>query len=253
MMSELSSFFRQVDAYEGGTGSQDQAKKAAADKILDLVESGMTLGLGTGSTVEFFLQGLALRIQDGLAVAGVPTSSGTERRARELGIPLLEPEGFPLLKNDICVDGADRVDLRGHLIKGGGGALLREKLVASSSSMVCILVDPSKLVPVFDHTFSLPVECVPFGIQTTIVALTASGCEASLRQVAKGQPLVTDNGNFIVDCSYQLIPDPEALLLRLTGLPGVVEVGIFSNLLDRLVVGFPNGTALEWSSDTGLS
>lgn len=250
-MDILTEFFQELSDKAPVQGPQDAAKQAAAEAALALVEPGMTLGLGTGSTVDFFLQGLARRMAQGLSVKGVPTSSATERRARELGIPLLEPEGFPCLDNDLCVDGADRVDLRGQLIKGGGGALLREKLVAQNSKQVCILVDPSKMVPVFDQSFPLPVECVQFGIENTLNLLAGMGCEVALRGAAEGQPLLTDNGNFIADCTFPQIPDPQATGLRFKAITGVVEVGIFSSLLDRLVVGYADGSCLQWKGSKG--
>lgn len=247
-MSLLTSLFDQLAARPTVQGTQDAAKAAAAREALSMVESGMVLGLGTGSTVEFFLRGLADRVAQGLEVSGVPTSSATERRAQELGIPLLgSSHDFPRLKSDLCVDGADRVDLGGSLIKGGGGALLREKMVAQNSARVCILVDPSKMIPVFDNTFALPVECVRFGIEETLAALAGFGCQVRRRQTSEGAPLVTDNGNFIVDCAFAQIVDPVAMELQIKALTGVVEVGIFTGLLDRLVIGYPDGSTVVWS------
>lgn len=248
-MISLLSFFEDVRAKSSSAdGPQDEAKRAAADAVLAQVEPGMTLGLGTGSTVDFFLQALAQRIRDGLQVQGVPTSSQTERRAKKLGIPLLGEGEFRRVKNQLCVDGADRVDLAGRLIKGGGGALLREKLVATHSSQVCILVDPSKLVSVFDSTFPLPVECLDFGVEDTLEKIRRLGCEVTLRESSGGGRLRTDNGNVIADCVFHQIADPVATELRLNAIPGIVEVGIFSDLLDLLVVGFPDGTSLTCST-----
>lgn len=244
-MALLQTFFTTV-AKTSCEGSQDDAKRAAAQVALDFVKDGMTLGLGTGSTVEFFLQGLAQRIQqEGLKVSGIPTSAATQRRAKELGIPLKGDPDYPVLASDFCVDGADRVDLLGRLVKGGGGALLREKLVATHSQRVCILVDPSKLIDVFDQSFAIPVECVPFGVESTISVLGGFGCQVKLRDKG-GSPLVTDNGNVIADCCFQTIPEPVELEQQLLSVPGVVEVGIFSDLLDCLVVGFPDGSAESW-------
>jgi ribose 5-phosphate isomerase A len=242
---DLSSFFERVAGREDHDGSQDDAKRAAARQALDLVRSGMKLGLGTGSTVEFFLQGLAERIAEGLDVAGVPTSKATERRALELGIPLLNAPLFPDLRTDLCVDGADRVDVVGRLVKGGGGALFREKLVAFHSAHVCILVDPSKIRTVLDDSFAIPVECLDFGIDNTVSALAELGCRP-VRRISEDGPFVTDNGNAIVDCQFSHIPDATALLLRISAVTGVVEVGLFCDLLDRLVVGFKDGSALSW-------
>ena len=245
-MLDLQTFFDQVAQYQDSGVSQDDAKRAAAEAALDLVESGMTLGLGTGSTVEFFLQGLAEKIRQGLQVRGVPTSQTTRRRATELGIPLYGDPHYPDLRSQLCVDGADRVDTKGCLIKGGGGALFREKLVACHSERVCILVDPSKLRDVLDDSFAVPVECLNFGIDNTVAALAALGCTPRLRGNPES-PYLTDNGHVIVDCEFSRIPDPVATALRVSALAGVVEVGLFCDLLDHLIVGYKDGTAASWS------
>lgn len=246
-MKLLSEFFLSVQERTVSFGSQDAAKRAAAGVALSLVQPGMRLGLGTGSTVEFFLQGLAEKVRDGLSVVGVPTSKATERRARELGIELAgSGSDFRQLATDLCVDGADRVEPEGALIKGGGGALLREKLVAENSQRVCIMVDSTKLVPVFDDSFALPVECVPFGIENTLARLASLGGEVSLRSDAD-KLFITDNGNYIADCIFTQIHDPVAAELSIKAFTGVVEVGIFSGLLDSLVVGFPDGESQTWN------
>lgn len=229
------------------SAAQGLAKKKAAEAALELVEDGMVIGLGTGSTVRYFLEGLAQRVKQGLKVEGVPTSIGTEAIARELGVPLLGAGDYARLDNDLCVDGADRVDNSGHLIKGGGGALLREKLVASRSRRVAIMVDATKLEPVFSDSFPLPVECLPFGRQNTLEELVTTGCRAALRRNADGEYLVTDNGNNIVDCSFDSIPEPAALQARIKSIVGVMEVGLFVNLMDTLILGRPEG-ALLWPS-----
>lgn len=244
--SNLSTFFETLRRRSEVSDSQDTAKKAAADAVLDQVESGMTLGLGTGSTVDYFLQGLAERVRQGLDISGVPTSEATERRASELGIPLLGGPEFPLLANQLCVDGADRVDQKGHLIKGGGGALFREKLVATHSEKVCILIDLSKVRSIFDDSFAVPVECLPFGLESIMAQIRKLDCTVSLRKSNDGSSVVTDNGNNIVDCLFSEIPDPESLNSRLSSVTGVVEVGLFCGLLDSLVVGFGDGTFLTY-------
>lgn len=248
-MISLKNFFEKVESKSDQGESQDEAKRAAAKAALDLVEPGMKLGLGTGSTVEFFLQGLAKKIKSGLRIAGgVPTSLATEARAKELGIPLLGVPHYQSVETDLCVDGADRVDLRGCLIKGGGGALLREKLVASHSKNVCIMVDPSKLRTVFDDSFALPVECIGFGILSTLSRLRELGCEPQLRSKPDSEELyLSDNGHYLVDCKFAEIPEPEKLADSLSALVGVVDGGLFCGLLDHLVVGFRDGTASEWS------
>lgn len=229
---------------------QLKAKKAAAMFALETIVDGMRLGLGTGSTVQCLLQGLSERLKLGLhSVVGVPTSKATEQMALELGIPLdLDPD-FSELSNDLCVDGADRVDARGNLIKGGGGALLREKMVAYHSRRSVILVDPTKLQSVLTSSFPVPVEVLPFGVQSTIGILAeAAPCEGlpTLRRDRTGELVTTDNGNVLVDCPYKVIPDPVALELSLKSVPGVVEVGLFCGIMDQLVVGHPNGEVSIW-------
>lgn len=222
---------------------QSAAKAAAATAALTLVEDGMTIGLGTGSTVAFFLEGLAARVKaEGLRVRGVPTSVGTQAVAERCGIPLLGRDGeFPLLENDLCVDGADRVDGHGHLVKGGGGALLREKMVAAASRRLCIMVDASKLEAVLTDSFPLPVECVPFGIESTRRHLAVLGCVPRLRE-AQGRPRLSDNGNCILDCAFPRIADPAKTQAEVLAIPGVVEVGLFVDMMSTLILGRPDGS-----------
>jgi len=193
-------------------------KEQAGRRAADLVEDGMALGLGTGSTVHFALLRLAERIRsDGLRVRGVPTSLDTERKAREWGIPLVELGAVEAL--DLALDGADEIDPQFRMIKGGGGALLREKVVASLARRVVIVVGENKVVARLGTTFALPVEVVPF---------------RSYR---------TDNGNAILDCTFaQGIADPQALERALRGIPGIVESGLFLGLAHVLVVGKNDGT-----------
>lgn len=229
---------RSLDSQEQGL-----AKAAAATAALDLVQDGMTLGLGTGSTVAYFLEGLAARRKsEGIEVRGVPTSLGTQAIAEKFGIPLVSEKDFPLLANDLCVDGADRVDAHGHLVKGGGGALLREKMVAAASRRLCIMVDASKLEPVLTDSFPLPVECVTFGIESTRQHLAALGCVPRLRQV-EGQPKLSDNGNYIFDCAFPTISDPATTQAKILAIPGVVEVGLFVSMMSTLILGRPDGSA----------
>lgn len=226
---------------------QAEAKKAAALAAVALVEDGMTVGLGTGSTVAFFLEKLARRVeQEGLRIQGVPTSLGTQAVAEKFGIPLVSSADFPDLANDLCVDGADRVDAAGHLIKGGGGALLREKMVGAASRRLCILVDATKLEPVLSDSFALPVECLVFGIETTLGHLSAQGCRARLRE-KDGKPVLTDNGNYVVDCSFPRIPRPDQTQAVLLAIPGVVEVGLFVDMMATLILGRPDGTSRVWN------
>ena len=227
---------------------QRAAKEAAANAALDFVESGMRVGLGTGSTVAYFLKGLARKIErESLKIHGVPTSLETERLAREAGIPLWDRDSFAELENDLCVDGADRVNSQGALIKGGGGALLREKMVAAHSARLCILVDATKLETTFGESFALPVECLPFGIESTMRRLAEQGCVPTLRETA-GAAFVTDNGNRVVDCSFSSIPDPEQVQARLLLVPGVLEVGLFVSMLSCLLLGRPDGSCQIWDA-----
>jgi len=211
----------------------DELKRRAAEAAVALVEDGMTLGLGTGSTVRFALEALGRRVRDGLRVRALASSSGTERLAGELGIPLV---GFAEIDSiDLVIDGADEVSADLQMIKGGGGALLREKILAAAADRVAIIADDAKKVEVLGR-FPLPVEVVPFGHELFVRRRRAEGIEAELRQ-RDGRPVQTDSGNLIVDCPFHQIPDPAGLHLRLVAEPGVVETGLFIDLLDDLFLG----------------
>ncbi len=222
----------------------DRLKQQAAALAVEYVTDGMVLGLGTGTTADFFLQALGERLRAGLRVMGVPTSAHSEARARELGIPLTTLDAHPRLA--LTVDGADEVNLATfHLVKGRGGALLREKIVALATDLEVIIVDESKVVPVLGGPVPVPVEVIPFGWRNTVARLTALGCEPRLRTdapvAASGEPdperaYVTDGGNFILDCHWSEIPDPAALAAALKGITGVVEHGLFIGLTGRVIV-----------------
>ncbi|HVS17656.1 MAG TPA: ribose 5-phosphate isomerase A [Planctomycetota bacterium] len=218
-------------------------KEIAGRRAAELVRDGMTLGLGTGSTVWFTLQRLAERIAaEGLAVRGVPTSLDTERKARELGIPLATLEEVAQI--DLTIDGADEVDGAFRLVKGGGGALLREKVVASISRREAIVVGPDKLVERLADSFPLPIEVVPFARPVVERALRALGFEPRLRRARDGGDYRTDNGNEVLDARFPGgLPDPEAMQARLAAIPGVVESGLFIGLCQTLVIGHPDGRA----------
>lgn len=227
--------------------SQDTAKRAAAEKALALVESGMSLGIGTGSTAEFFIQVLADRVKDGLQIRGVATSERTVNLATDLGIPLISLDEAGSLA--LAIDGADEVDPNFRLIKGGGGALLREKLVATAARRVVIVVDESKRVDRLGR-FPLAIEVVAFGAQTTrnrIVALAnklgMTNSKVALRLDQFGEPFVTDSGNVIVDAALGSIADPPALAAALKATTGVVDHGLFIDLCDALIVGRADGSA----------
>ena len=213
-------------------------KQQAAERALAFVEDGMVVGLGTGSTADFATRGLAARIRDGLRVTGVPTSGRTARLARELGIPLRDLNDVDAL--DITIDGADEVDPACNLIKGGGGAHTREKLVARATRLEVIVADHSKLVRRLGEAFALPVEVLPFGWRIAQRGLEALGCSASPR--ARGDvPLHTDDGNLILDCRFGGIDDPAALEQAIKALPAVIESGLFVGLTGALVVAGPDG------------
>ena len=221
----------------------DQQKRAAAEKALEFVEAGMKLGLGSGSTADHFIDLLAERVRAGLDVVGVPTSEATAHRAREGGIRLTSLDEHPYL--DLTVDGADEIDPELRLIKGGGGALLHEKIVATSSERMVVVADRSKKVTALGR-FPLPVEVTPFGVtatQSMIIGLASdAGCEGDvvLRKDASGAPYKTDGGNLIYDCHFTRIPEPEVLCEALQMIPGVVEHGLFIGLADVAIIAGPN-------------
>jgi ribose 5-phosphate isomerase A len=222
----------------------DDQKKAAAIRALDFVESGMKLGLGTGSTAEHFVRVLAERVAGGLKIVGVPTSERTGALATKLGIPLSNLDDTPHL--DLTIDGADELDSALRLIKGGGGALLREKIVATSSDRMIVIADASKLVGTLG-AFPLPLEVIPFGAVATTKRIaevaSAYGCEGKIarRCDSYGEPFFTDSENFIYDCTFGRIPDPDGLARELNLIPGVVETGLFIGIATAALVGTPSG------------
>jgi ribose 5-phosphate isomerase A len=218
-------------------------KEVAGRIAADMARDGMTLGLGTGSTVYFTLVRLAERIRDeGLDLRGVPTSVDTETKAREMGIPLLSLDEAEHL--DLTIDGADEIDGDFQMIKGGGGALLREKVVASITKRQVIIVGRDKVVERLGRGFLLPVEVTPFAMPTVTRALLALGCEPQVRENEHAAPYHTDNANCILDCKFKDgIADPRQLELDIDRIPGVVESGLFIDLAHVCVVGDADGTA----------
>lgn len=215
------------------------AKKIAAEKAVLSITDGMTVGLGTGSTAYWAIHGIAALIKEqGLQLKAVASSQSSENLARELGIPIVPFDEVEAI--DITIDGADEVDEQLHLIKGGGGALLREKILAVNSKQMIVIVDASKRVGQLGK-FPLPVEIVPFAESWTLRAIESLGCDARIR-LKDGRPFVTDNGNWIADCRFGAIPDPEALTVRLNQIPGVVENGLFVGIASSVVVGNEDGT-----------
>ncbi len=223
----------------------DRAKKAAAERAVSEVRQGMLVGLGTGSTAAYAIEALAQKVTEGLQIRGVPTSKETERLARKLGLQVTME--FDTI--DVTIDGADEVDVAGNLIKGGGGALTREKIVAAASDREVIVVDESKLVERLGR-FPLPVEVVRFGWQVARKRLEKLGCEAKLRTTADGRPFVTDNENYIVDCTFGEIAEPDRMQAEINLIPGVVENGLFVSLTSLVVVGSNDGSTRLISFDS---
>lgn len=219
----------------------DQKRNAAA-AAMEYVQNRMLLGLGTGSTVEFALRFLSRRIKQGLKITGVPSSKATARLARRLRIPLVADEGA-FKKIDLTIDGADEVDAQLHLIKGGGGALTREKIIASRSDRVIIIVDEKKLVQQLGK-FPLPVEVLSFGWQSTAALLRELGARVRLREKER-KAMRTDNGNYILDCNFRGIAAPATLAAQIKALTGVVEVGLFPGLADLVIIGKRDGSVVE--------
>ena len=227
--------------------SADDFKARAAAMALDLVEDGMRLGLGTGSTAAYFVEGIGAKVAQGLKLICVPTSETTRLQAERLQIPLTTLNETPHL--DLTVDGADELDDQLRLIKGGGGALLREKIVASASDRMVVIADRSKLVATLGK-FPLPVEVVSFGLAATRALIEAmaqeAGCNGNitLRPDPSGRPFVTDQGNHVLDCAFGQIPEPDLLSFALKQVPGVVEHGLFLGIADAAIVAGPEGVQM---------
>lgn len=219
------------------SSQQDGPKRAAAARAIEEVEDGMVLGLGSGSTAAFAVEALAARIAKGLRVAGIPTSEKAAALARRLGVPLTSFAGHRHV--DLTVDGADQVE-RGtlNLVKGLGGALLREKIVASASDRMIVVVDGTKLVDRLGGKTPLPVEIAAFGWEIVLDRLATTGCTPRLR-FAGDAPFTTDGGNYIADCAFAALPDPKALEARLSSIVGVVESGLFIGMASMVMVGRP--------------
>jgi ribose 5-phosphate isomerase A len=221
-------------------GERDELKRAAALRAIEEVKDGMVLGLGTGSTAAFVVEGLAARVKDGLKIVGVPSSERTAAQARGLGIPIATFAEYQAL--DMTIDGADEVELGSlNLIKGLGGALLREKIVAAASRRLVIVVDQEKLVDRLGQHTPVPVEVTPFGWQATAAALAALGCVPERRYGPGEQPFISDEGHFILDCRFGPIADPAALEQRIAMTVGAVENGLFVGRSSLVVVASESG------------
>lgn len=220
--------------------ARDEQKKLVGEAAAQLIEANSFIGLGTGSTAAFLVQALAERMQQGLRIAGaVPTSQETARLASSLGIPLLTLDEQPVL--DLAIDGADEIDPQLNLIKGGGGALLREKIVASAARRFVVISDASKLVPRLGIHFALPIEVVPFAITPVRRQLEALGAAVELRQ-RNNTTFITDNHNNIFDCRFpEGIADPARLQTQIRSIVGVVEHGLFLGMTRQVLVAGPEG------------
>ncbi|TDB52344.1 MULTISPECIES: ribose-5-phosphate isomerase RpiA [Bacillaceae] len=207
-------------------------KQAVGEKAAEFVKDDMIVGLGTGSTVYYTILKLGERVKNGLRIQGVPTSKETEKLARQVGIPLVTLADVNKL--NLAIDGADEVDNQFSLIKGGGGALLREKMIAKASEQFIVVADSTKLVQTLG-AFPLPVEVVRFGWEMTAKHIRDLGCVPRLRLLEDHTPFITDNGNYIIDCHFQEIKRPHELEVTLNMMPGVVENGLFNHLTSRVI------------------
>jgi ribose 5-phosphate isomerase A len=223
------------------SGGSEAAKRNAGEAAAETVESGETVGLGTGSTAAHAIRALGRRVDDGLDVAGVPTSFASRELAREVGVPLVDLADVERI--DVAIDGADQV-AAGDLVKGGGAAHAREKVVDAAADRFLVVVDPSKAADVLSHP--VPVEVLPHARSTVARRIREAGGDPVLRRAErKDGPVVTDNGNLVVDCDFGEVADPAALSRTLSSVPGVVEHGLFVDLADAVYVGTDDDVAVE--------
>lgn len=229
---------------------QDRLKKEAGISAVDFVQSGMVLGLGTGSTAKFAVEEIGLRLKDGRLkdIVGIPSSIETEKRAREHGIPIITFDERQEI--DLTIDGADEVDPNLNLIKGGGGALLREKVLAQSSSRNVMIVDESKLTPVLGTHWPVPIEVIPFAWRPVSNFLKSLGAEPVLRMENKDAPYATDQNNYIIDAHFGPISNPNELAIRLAQKAGVVEYGLFLGTASEVIVATSHGIRYQKRKDS---
>lgn len=218
---------------------KDALKRAAGEAAAALVTDGMVVGLGTGSTVRFTIDALGRRVKDGLRIRGIPTSQASDDQARRLGIPLTTLDDVAVV--DLTIDGADEFDPQLRLIKGGGGALTREKVVAKASRRMVVVADASKRVEHLGSTFALPVEVIDLAKGPVLRKLAALGATAKVRLAADGKPYRTDNGHLVVDGKFPRIGDPSRVEAELEAMPGVLSCGLFLGLCDTVILGTPDG------------
>lgn len=217
----------------------DQLKKAAAYEAAQFVRHGMIVGLGTGSTAKHMIRALGEKVRAGMNLRGVPTSQETASLAKQAGIPLLDTDNR--WEIDVAIDGADQVDPQFNLIKGGGGALLKEKIVATSAKQFIVVVDHTKQVSILGGAFPLPIEVIPFGWGSTIREIESLTKSRIVLRERNGAPFLTEAGHFIVDVHLDRIAQPGELETALNLIPGVVETGLFVGRTDVLIVGTPQG------------
>jgi ribose 5-phosphate isomerase A len=217
----------------------DALKRAAALKAVEYVQDGMVVGLGTGSTAKHMIIALGDKVKAGMTVRGVPTSQETALLAKQCGISLIDQDNRWTI--DVAIDGADQVDPAFNLIKGGGGALLKEKIVAASAKRFIVLVDHTKRVPVLGGSFPLPIEVIPFGWANTAGAIESLTKSRVVLREQNHMPFKTESGNLILDVHLAQIDRPQELEIALNHIPGVVETGLFIGRTDILIVGTPDG------------
>ncbi len=229
---------------------RDRLKKEAGISSVDLVRPGMVLGLGTGSTTRYALMEIAARLRDGRLkdLVGIPSSRETEKTARELGIPVISFDDKQEI--DLTIDGADEVDPQLNLIKGGGGALLREKVLAQSSRRNVMIVDESKLSPVLGAHFPVPVEVIPFAWKPVANFLRSLGAEPVLRMKEDGAPYTTDQNNYIIDSKFGPIRDLDDLALKLGQKAGIAEFGLFIGTASEVIVATSHGIRYQKRNDS---
>ncbi|MEA3190524.1 MAG: ribose 5-phosphate isomerase [Thermoplasmata archaeon] len=218
---------------------KEAQKREAGEAAAALAQDGMVVGLGTGSTVRYTIEALGRKVAAGLRIVGIPTSIQSEQLARKVGIPLTTLDEHPVV--DLTIDGADELDAQLRLIKGGGGALAREKVVARVSRRMVVVADAAKQVERLGSTFALPIEVLPFGARPVADYVASLGARVTLRTAPDGSPYRTDNGNAILDARWPAIDDPERLETQLETYPGVVTCGLFLGLCSEAFVAGPGG------------
>lgn len=224
----------------------EHEKEIAGKYAINFIKDGMLVGLGTGSTTKYFIKELAVAVKSGLKIEAVASSKESMEYGRSLGINVIE--GIPK-KIDLTVDGADEVDQYGNLIKGGGGALLREKILAYNSREMYVIIDSSKKKDLLG-SFPLPVEITPFAYEATIRNIVAAGGKCTIRK-KNDKIFITDNGNYITDCNFGSIENPDKLERKLKSIPGVIEVGIFHGLARRIIMGTGENCAVYGPDESG--